>query len=181
MCACLGLSFPLSISDDIPNVSLSGWDLTWFKSPRASVLLWLLLNNLSDPPRILMWVPFGHGTPYAIGCVHRASIVWAHRIGLARIWFQGIPIGVDLNLQDFSRWSIQYLISPCSHDWLCFSGASEMAMCTLALWTHDDIRSVVAIAGKKTQRIIHWSTHMFSGSCEELALADGETQATDTP
>ena len=40
---------------------------------------------------------------------------------------------------------------------------------------------VVAIVGKKTQKIIHWSTHMFSGSCEELALADGETQATDTP
>ena len=44
----------------------------------------------------------------AEGNLHQASIVRAHRIGLARIWFQGIPIGVDLNLQDFSRWSIQY-------------------------------------------------------------------------
>ena len=71
--------------------------------------------------------------------------------------------------------------SPCSHERLCLNGTSEVAICTLELWTHDDIQSVVAILRKRTQRINHWSTHMCNGSCEELALADGETQATDTP
>ena len=41
--------------------------------------------------------------------------------------------------------------------------------------------SVVAILGKRTQRIIHWSTHTFDESFQKVALVDGGTQAADTP
>ena len=104
-----------------------------------------------------------------------ACIPWCLRRSRSGTWVHGVAVCTSLNVSPsliegaHAPWTVM-------SQW-CISGGNTY-LGAMNPWRHSISGGDIE---KEKQRINHWSTHMCSGSCEELALADGETQATDTP